>query len=589
MRSSQHDRENRLRHSRPHRATSRHRRGFRPGLEGLEDRTVLSILTIMNNHDSGAGSLRAAIAAAKSGDTIDFAKNLNGQTIKLTSGELAINQSVGIEGPGANKLTISGTHSSRVFDISGGVLVTIASLTIADGFVKSDDGGGGVLNDDSSLTLAHDDLTGNEALGLGGPNAYVQGGAINSLEGTTLTVSDSLFNANQVIGGSDGEGVGGGAIGTFADASVIGSTFTNNRAQAGDGGVAPDNASFTGDTMGGAISSMLGTITIDQSAFTGNKAIAGNGGSGGSGVYFIGSAYGGALFDEGGTMTLNDTTLADNLAQGGSGAAGGTGLGFIGDANGGGFAGFGVLTFTNSTFDHNEAMSGSGNTGSTAGVDASAAYGGAICTDGGGLFGFSDSFTASNLTMTNNQAVGGAGNQAGGNPAGVLVGTATAGAFAFFDGGTSTATISDSTVDDNQAIGGAGEAGGSGADGRGGGLATYLGGNLVVTDCTVAHNRAGGGRGRARGNGGNGLGGGIYDDGSSAVGISALTITGSTITHNDADGGEEGARGSDGQGIGGGLYLAAGGIVCIDATTVVKKNHASTSNDNVFGLFTICS
>src|SRR5438094_624309 len=39
-------------------------RPFRPRLELLEGRDVPSTLTVTNNHDSGAGSLRATIAAA---------------------------------------------------------------------------------------------------------------------------------------------------------------------------------------------------------------------------------------------------------------------------------------------------------------------------------------------------------------------------------------------------------------------------------------------------------------------------------------------------------------------------------------------
>ena len=584
----QYRQESRLRRPKTHRAAPRQRRWFEPRPEGLEDRIVLSTLTVMNNHDSGAGSLRATIAAATSGDTINFAQILNGRTITLTSGELAITKNLDIEGPGADKLSISGDLSSRVLDLSGGVTVTIAGLTIANGFALSDLGGGGILNQDSTLTLANDVLSHNRVVGLGGSSAYVQGGAINNLAGTNLSVTDSRFIANQVIGGSDGEGVGGGAIGTFANAGVTGSTFTNNLAQAGDGGVAPADAAFTGDVMGGALVGNSGTVTVDWSTFAGNQGIAGSGGSGGSGVYFIDSAYGGALMDNGGTMTVNHSTIADNRVLGGSGATGGPDLGFIGDANGGGFAGFGELTFRNTTFDRNVAESGSRNTGSIAGIDASAAYGGAICTDGGGLFGFSDSFTASNLTLTRNQAIGGADNTAGGNPAGVLVGTATGGGFMLFDGGTTTATIYNSTIDHNQAIGGAAQKGSNGADGRGGGLASHLGGNLVVADCNVARNRAVGGQGDIRANGGNGLGGVIYNDGSSAVGVSSLTVTGSTITHNQALGGGGDDGGTDGMGIGGGLYLASGGIVCIDATAVVKKNRASTSNDDIFGVYTTC-
>src|SRR5690349_21449693 len=95
----------------------RQRRSFRPRLETLEARLNLSTLTVLNNHDSGAGSLRDVIGHAKDGDTIAFASSLNGQTITLTSDELAINKSLDIEGPGANLLAVSGNDTFRVFDI----------------------------------------------------------------------------------------------------------------------------------------------------------------------------------------------------------------------------------------------------------------------------------------------------------------------------------------------------------------------------------------------------------------------------------------------------------------------------------------
>src|SRR5262245_11714047 len=78
-----------------------HRRSFVPRLEALEDRTALSTLTVLNNLDKGAGSLRDAIVKAKDGDTIVFDSGLHSQTITLTSGALDINKSLDIEGPGA--------------------------------------------------------------------------------------------------------------------------------------------------------------------------------------------------------------------------------------------------------------------------------------------------------------------------------------------------------------------------------------------------------------------------------------------------------------------------------------------------------
>src|SRR5437879_1843867 len=88
-----------------------HRLFPRLRLEQLEDRTLLSTITVLNNADSGDGSLRAALGAASSGDTINFAPGLAGQTITLTSGELAIDKSLDIEGLGADQLTVSGNNA----------------------------------------------------------------------------------------------------------------------------------------------------------------------------------------------------------------------------------------------------------------------------------------------------------------------------------------------------------------------------------------------------------------------------------------------------------------------------------------------
>ncbi len=126
-----------------------------------------STLLVTSPADSGPGSLRAVIIAAQSGDQIVFDQSLTGQTIALTSGQLAIDKSLDIEGPGADELAVSGNHSSRVFSISGAVTVTIAGLTITDGRVVGADGGG-ILNVGSTLTLAHDVLSHNQALGAPG-------------------------------------------------------------------------------------------------------------------------------------------------------------------------------------------------------------------------------------------------------------------------------------------------------------------------------------------------------------------------------------------------------------------------------------
>src|SRR5262249_15316858 len=127
------------------RGPSRRRAAAHPRLELLEERMVLSTLTITNNHDSGAGSLRTEIAAARSGVTIAFASSLNGQTINLTSGELVINKSLTVQGPGAGQLAISGGGLSRVLEVDyvKKENVTVSGLTLEYGAAGT---GGAILN-----------------------------------------------------------------------------------------------------------------------------------------------------------------------------------------------------------------------------------------------------------------------------------------------------------------------------------------------------------------------------------------------------------------------------------------------------------
>jgi hypothetical protein len=586
------------------------RRSFVPRLECLEDRSLLSTLTVLNNLDSGAGSLRAAITAAKSGDTIVFAPSIDGQTITLTGGALAIAKSLDIEGPGASSLAISGNDASRVFEISqsgnqpvGSIAVTIDNLTITHGNGNGmDEGGGGILNISSALTVAHDVFAYNRAVG-GSPDNAAAGGAIDNREtppnanglgvGPPLRIIDCLFTGNQAIARNGGLGQGA-ALLNGGTTVIIGSTFTDNESVGADGGKV-DNAigSFIGTGEGGAIHNDA-VLTIAGCTFSGNRAMGGSGGAGNKplSLYGLDYAEGGAIFNDGaGTLTVSGSTFSCNEAIGGSNATGADGgLGFLGMAQGGAIDNLNVATITNCAFDHNEAQGGSGNRAGR-GVTlfgVGAAEGGAIdnlATATDGYIG-SGTLNVTNCTFTANQALGGA------NNSGAEAGDAFGGGLS--NGLSATASLVDCAFTGNQAIGAAGSVGGNGSDAHGGAISNILGASLTLTDCVLTNNLVVGGAGGAGANGGNGFGGGVFNQGPSSAPYAGtpptLTITGTTITGNQATGGGAGSGGSAGQGIGGGADFAPGGTVCLDAFTQahVTNNHASTSDDDLFGVFTPC-
>src|SRR6185369_15874692 len=94
--------------------------------EPLEDRRLLTTLTVNTlvdeNNGIGAGgvSLRDAVAAANTGDTINF--SVTG-TIDLLGtsgfGQIAIGKSITIQGPGSNLLTIRAFDSDAIDNSNG--------------------------------------------------------------------------------------------------------------------------------------------------------------------------------------------------------------------------------------------------------------------------------------------------------------------------------------------------------------------------------------------------------------------------------------------------------------------------------------
>ena len=247
----------------------------RLGVEGLEDRTVPSTFTVGNLADSGPESLRQAILDANDNpgaDLIRFAPAARDGTITLTSGQLSITDDLILDGPGVHRLTISGNDASRVFSVSGSATdVEIRDLTIANGratgtTVEGPFGpvtlGGGLLNTGARVVVSHVTMDNNQAVG-----PIVQGGAIATLAGATLVVTDSTFTENRAAGTLHGSG---GAIGCDGGSVLVldHSTFTGNQATAvlGAGPVL-----LHGNAVGGAVKITGGSqATVSHTTFAGN-------------------------------------------------------------------------------------------------------------------------------------------------------------------------------------------------------------------------------------------------------------------------------------------------------------------------------
>jgi CSLREA domain-containing protein len=210
-------------------------------------------------------TLREAIDVAGSGERITFKQNLTG-TIALTVGELVIARAVGIDGPGADIIALSGQNLSRVVRIAVGPGPTISGLTITQGVAPGSSGGGIAIDDGGRLTLIGSMVTGNSAE-LGGGGIHASG---------TLTLVGSTVAANTA-------GVGGG-INSYGMLTVSRSTISGNTADQGGGiqivcdvicSVAISSSTITANTAtedGGGTFFYTTTGTVFNTIIAGNRA-----------------------------------------------------------------------------------------------------------------------------------------------------------------------------------------------------------------------------------------------------------------------------------------------------------------------------
>ncbi len=232
------------------RASRRGRAASRPNprrpqcfLERLEDRTVPStVYTVDLAGDAGTadpsnsakGDIRYCITQANLqinvGSTINFAPNLNGTTILLSSGigELPIVQNMTIAATAGQNITISGDGMSRVFDVEAQTAtVAISNLTITDGDAKpnpnnSGNQGGDIFNS-GTLTLTGCVVSDGVASGnASGPDG--RGGGIFNAGGAapaTLIVDGTTISGNKAEGAAGGGTGAGGGIYNDQNATLI--------------------------------------------------------------------------------------------------------------------------------------------------------------------------------------------------------------------------------------------------------------------------------------------------------------------------------------------------------------------------------
>ncbi|WP_152097161.1 choice-of-anchor Q domain-containing protein [Lacipirellula parvula] len=200
-------------------------------------------------------TLREALAMSDASvgddDTILFAPGIG--NIALAGTPLVIADEVAIKGSGADKLTINGGGSSRVFSVDSGVEATISGLTITGGGNVS--AGGGILNN-GDLTLNSVVVSGNTTTANGA------GGGIRSTTYSRLQVINSTIDDNHA---SYGSGIYANVVDELL--KIEGSTISNNIAL----GIATSTYSEGG---GLAIAgSATGTVEIVNSTFSGNEAL----------------------------------------------------------------------------------------------------------------------------------------------------------------------------------------------------------------------------------------------------------------------------------------------------------------------------
>jgi len=239
-------------------------------------------LIVTNPADTTVGAcdsdctLREAIAAAGTGNTIEFSSLFNApQIITLSDAAslqgLIISKNLTINGKGANLLTVRRNPASsvnfRVFTVSGASVI-LKGMTVTGGrtFGANARSGGIHSESNASLTIDGCHITDNEITSV----SAVKGGGISALNGT-LVINNSTISNNRVISGSTTNS--GGGIFTSFDTRT---TITNSTIS---GNTVTNASGSTSDGNGGGIFNG-GAMTVRNSTVTDNGSVGANSASG---------------------------------------------------------------------------------------------------------------------------------------------------------------------------------------------------------------------------------------------------------------------------------------------------------------------
>jgi uncharacterized repeat protein (TIGR01451 family) len=226
-------------------------------------------INVTSTNDSGAGSLRQAIAEAAPGDTISLPASTGHYAI--TSASLTIDKSLTITGAGARGTVIDGMHEAgRVLEVTAGT-VAISGVTVTGGAE-----GGVRLGGGASLTLSNVSVSGNGREGSDDDGGGIEAG---SGAGTKLTVDASTIADNLAYNG-------GGIWNEAPEAVITDSTIAGNHA----GGLG-----FNGEGGG---------ILANEAVELVNDTLAGN-------ECFVAAGCGGGIE---GKATVKNTIVAENLS-----------------------------------------------------------------------------------------------------------------------------------------------------------------------------------------------------------------------------------------------------------------------------------